>query len=97
MTKADIINEIARSTGVEKRQVGIIVDAFMDSIKSHVTQGNHVFLRGFGSFIVKQRAEKVARHITKNTTITVPAHNRPAFKPAPPFTEAVKTGNDHSK
>lgn len=91
MTKADIVSQIAKSTGVEKTQVATIVDAFMDSLKGSMTAGNNVYLRGFGSFIIKQRAEKVARNITKNTTITIPAHNVPAFKPAKEFLIAVKS------
>ena len=81
MTKADIVSEIAKSTGVEKVQVQAIVEAFMDSIKTSLTNKNNVYLRGFGSFIVKKRAKKVARNISKNTTITIPEHNIPAFKP----------------
>ena len=90
MTKADIVSEIAKSTGVEKVQVQAIVEAFMESIKTSLTQKNNVYLRGFGSFIVKKRAKKVARHISKNTTITIPEHNIPAFKPAKSFAAKVK-------
>ena len=90
MTKSDIVSEIAKSTGVEKVQVQAIVDAFMDSIKTSLTQKNNVYLRGFGSFIVKKRAKKVARNISKNTTITIPEHNIPAFKPAKSFAAKVK-------
>ncbi|MFI3266131.1 MAG: HU family DNA-binding protein [Rikenellaceae bacterium] len=90
MTKADIVNEIAKSTGVEKVQVQEIVEAFMESVKNSLTKQDNVYLRGFGSFIIKQRAEKVARNISKNTTITIPAHNTPAFKPAKSFAEKVK-------
>ena len=90
MTKADIVSEIAKSTGVEKVQVQAIVEAFMESIKTSLTQKNNVYLRGFGSFIVKQRAKKVARNISKNTTITIPEHNIPAFKPAKSFAAKVK-------
>ena len=90
MTKADIVSEIAKSTGVEKVQVQAIVEAFMDSIKTSLTQKNNVYLRGFGSFIVKKRAKKVARNISKNTTITIPEHNIPAFKPAKSFEAKVK-------
>ena len=78
MTKADIVSEIAKSTGVEKVQVQAIVEAFMDSIKTSLTNKNNVYLRGFGSFIVK------------NTTITIPEHNIPAFKPAKSFAAKVK-------
>ena len=90
MTKADIVSEIAKSTGVEKVQVQAIVEAFMDSIKTSLTQKNNVYLRGFGRFIVKKRAKKVARNISKNTTITIPEHNIPAFKPAKSFAAKVK-------
>ena len=90
MTKADIVTEIAKSTGVEKVQVQAIVEAFMESIKTSLTQKNNVYLRGFGSFIVKKRAKKVARNISKNTTITIPEHNIPAFKPAKSFAAKVK-------
>ena len=90
MTKADIVSEIAKSTGVEKVQVQAIVEAFMDSIKTSLTNKNNVYLRGFGSFIVKKRAKKVARNISKNTTITIPEHNIPDFKPAKSFAAKVK-------
>ena len=90
MTKADIVSEIAKSTGVEKVQVQAIVEAFMGSIKTSLTNKNNVYLRGFGSFIVKKRAKKVARNISKNTTITIPEHNIPAFKPAKSFAAKVK-------
>ena len=89
MTKADIVNEISKSTGVEKAQVQQIVES--ESIKDSLTANKNVYLRGFGSFIVKRRAEKVARNISKNTTITIPAHNIPAFKPAKSFAGKVKT------
>ncbi|CVI70745.1 MULTISPECIES: HU family DNA-binding protein [unclassified Alistipes] len=90
MTKADIVSEIAKSTGVEKMQVQTIVEAFMESVKDSLIQNNNVYLRGFGSFIVKKRAKKVARNISKNTTITIPEHNIPAFKPAKSFAAKVK-------
>ena len=90
MTKADIVNEISKGTGVEKAQVQQIVEAFMESIKDSLTSNKNVYLRGFGSFIVKRRAEKVARNISKNTTITIPAHNIPVFKPAKSFAGKVK-------
>ncbi len=90
MTKADIVSEIAKNTGVEKVQVMAIVEAFMDSVKTSLESGNNVYLRGFGSFIVKKRAQKVARNISKNTTITIPEHNIPAFKPAKSFAAKVK-------
>ncbi len=90
MTKADIVNEIAKSTGVEKVHVQQIVEAFMESVKDSLAENNNVYLRGFGSFIIKKRATKVARNISKNTTITIPEHNIPAFKPAKSFVAKVK-------
>ena len=90
MTKADIVTEIAKKTGVEKVQIQAIVESFMDEIKDSLGRGENVYLRGFGSFIVKTRAEKVARNISKNTTITIPEHNIPAFKPAKSFAGDVK-------
>ena len=90
MTKADIVNEIAKKTGVEKVQIQTIVEAFMDEVKISLEKEENVYLRGFGSFIIKKRAEKVARNISKNTTITIPAHNIPAFKPAKSFASKIK-------
>ena len=90
MTKADIVNEIAKSTGVEKVQVQQIVEAFMVRVNDSLAENNNVYLRGFGSFIIKKRATKVARNISKNTTITIPEHNIPAFKPAKSFVAKVK-------
>ena len=90
MTKADIVSEIAKKTGVEKTQIQTIVDAFMDEVKGSLEKNENVYLRGFGSFIIKTRAEKVARNISKNTTITLPAHNIPAFKPAKSFVAKIK-------
>lgn len=82
MTKADIVARIAQQTGVEKAVAMTVVEAFMETVKDSVVAGNEVFLRGFGSFIIKKRAKKVARNISKNTTIVIPAHSVPAFKPA---------------
>ena len=90
MTKAEIISEIAAKTGLEKQVVLTVVESMMDTIKTSMINGNEVFLRGFGSFIIKHRAEKTARNISKNTTIIIPAHNIPAFKPAKEFMEKVK-------
>ncbi|WP_289148415.1 HU family DNA-binding protein [uncultured Bacteroides sp.] len=92
MTKADIVARIAKQTGVEKAVAMTVVEAFMETVKDSVVAGNEVFLRGFGSFIIKKRAKKVARNISKNTTIVIPAHSVPAFKPAKTFLEAVKEG-----
>ena len=90
MTKADIVSEIAKKTGVEKTQIQTIVEAFMDEVKGSLEKEENVYLRGFGSFIIKKRAEKVARNISKNTTITIPEHRIPAFKPAKSFAGEVK-------
>ena len=90
MTKAEIVNEVAKSTGIEKATVQIVVESFMESVKGSLAKGNPVYLRGFGSFIIKQRAEKTARDIHKEKTITIPAHNIPAFKPAKTFINDVK-------
>ena len=90
MTKADIVAEIAEKTGIEKQAVQATVESFMDSVKGSLEKGENVYLRGFGSFIVKERAEKTGRNISKNTTIIIPAHNIPAFKPAKTFVEQVK-------
>ena len=86
MTKADIVNEVAKATGIEKIAVASVVEAAVESIKTSIQKGEPVYLRGFGSFIVKQRAKKTARNITKGTTITIPAHKVPAFKPSKAFT-----------
>jgi DNA-binding protein HU-beta len=90
MTKAEIVAEIANKTGIEKVAVQATVEAFMESVKGSLASGDNVYLRGFGSFIVKQRAEKTGRNISKNTTIIIPAHNIPAFKPAKTFVSEVK-------
>ena len=90
MTKADIVNEVAKATGLEKQNVQRVVEAFMETVKASVAKDNSVYLRGFGSFIVKTRSEKTARNISKNTTIIIPAHKIPAFKPAKVFMEDVK-------
>jgi len=91
MTKADIVNEISKNTGIEKVTVQKTVEAFMDGIKSSLESGNNVYLRGFGSFVVKKRAEKTARNISKNTTIIIPEHFIPSFKPAKTFVNKVKS------
>lgn len=90
MTKAEIVAEIASKTGIEKVSIQETVEAFMDSIKASLSKNENVYLRGFGSFIVKKRAKKTGRNISKNTTIIIPAHNIPAFKPAKTFVTEVK-------
>ena len=90
MTKAEIVNQVAKATGIEKVTVQSVVEATMDSIKASLVNGEPVYLRGFGSFIIKHRAQKAARNITQKTTLTIPAHDIPAFKPAKSFVEEVK-------
>ncbi len=90
MTKADIVASISEATGLERAEALKAVEAFMGSIKSSLADGNNVYLRGFGSFVVKKRAEKTGRNISKNTTIIIPAHNIPSFKPAKTFMNDVK-------
>ena len=90
MTKADIVNEISRTTGFEKAAVQTTVEAFMEAIKGSVIDGKNVYLRGFGSFVVKKRAEKTARNISKNVTIKIPEHFIPSFKPSKSFVNQVK-------
>ena len=90
MTKADIVNEITKSTGIDKQSVAATLEAFMETVKESLSNEENVYLRGLGSFIVKKRAQKTARNISKNTTIIIPEHNIPAFKPAKTFTLSVK-------
>ena len=90
MTKAEIVTKISNNLGLEKNEVLATVENLMEEIKSSLNNGENVYLRGFGSFIVKKRAEKTGRNISKNTTIRIPAHNIPAFKPAKVFVEGVK-------
>jgi DNA-binding protein HU-beta len=90
MTKAEIVSEISNKTGLEKQAVQTIVETFMSSVKGALAKNENVYLRGFGSFIVKQRAEKTARNISKKTTIVIPAHKIPAFKPCKTFVNVVK-------
>ena len=90
MTKADIVNESAKSTGAEKVLVQAVVEAFMDNIRGALIEDKKVFLRGFGSFITKTRKQKVARNISKETTIIIPEHKIPAFKPSKSFIAKIK-------
>ena len=90
MTKADIVNEISKSTGIDKASVLETVERFMDIVKDSLANDENVYLRGFGSFIIKTRSQKTARNISQNTTIIIPEHKIPAFKPAKVFMEQVK-------
>lgn len=89
MTKAEIVSKIAKNTGIEKQLIVSVVESFMENIKESMEEGENVYLRGFGSFVVKHRVEKKARNISKNTTITIPARNIPSFKPAKTFVEQL--------
>ena len=91
MTKADIINEVSMNTGIPKKEVSTVVEAFMDEVKKClIEKKDSVFMRGFGSFNIKHRAAKTARNISKNTTITIPAHDLPSFKPSKSFIEEMQ-------
>ena len=91
MTKADVINQITEATGLQRRDVAAVVESFMETIKdSLLNQKENVYLRGFGSFIIKHRAQKAARNITQKTTLTIPAHDIPAFKPSKAFVGQIK-------
>jgi len=90
MTKAEIVAAVASETGVEKNAVQNVIETFMAVVKNTMKNGENVYLRGFGSFIIKKRAQKTGRNISKNITITIPEHNIPAFKPAKTFMEDVR-------
>ena len=91
MTKAEIINKIAEETGIAKKDVAATVEAFMEEIRvSLAQQKENIYLRGFGRFIVKHRAQKTGRNISKNTTLVIEAHDFPAFKPAKSFIDKMK-------
>jgi DNA-binding protein HU-beta len=90
MTKAEIVEQISEKTGIEKNIVLKTVESFMDTVKVNMVKGENVYLRGFGSFVIKKRAKKTGRNISKNTSVIIPAHNIPSFKPAKDFTEDVK-------
>ena len=90
MTKAEIVKEIAKETGIESTTALAVVGAFMETVKNHMIDGENVYLRGFGSFILKRRAQKTARNISKNTTLVIPEHNIPAFKPSKSFSSRIK-------
>lgn len=90
MTKADIVNEISKTTGLDKANVANTIEKFMEIVKDSLAHGENVYLRGFGSFIIKVRSQKTARNISQNTTIIIPEHKIPAFKPAKVFMQDVK-------
>jgi DNA-binding protein HU-beta len=90
MTKADLVSEITDKTGVEKIAVQATVESLMTTIIDAMKSGENVYLRGFGSFVIKKRAEKTGRDISKNTTLIIPEHFVPTFKPAKTFVNGVK-------
>lgn len=91
MTKAEIVNEIVGATGIEKATVLVVVEAIMDNVKTNMAKGENIYLRGFGTFLLKKRAEKIGRNITRNTSVKIPAHMIPAFKPAKEFVIEIKS------
>lgn len=90
MTKVEIVNQIARETGVEATTISAVVEGFMEEVRAAQIRKENVFLRGFGTFLIKHRKEKTARNISKNTTIVIPAHDIPAFKASPDFSRLLK-------
>jgi len=91
VTKAEVISEVAEKTGVDKAEVSSAIEAFFTVVKNSMAEGNNIYVRGFGSFINKKRAKKVARNISKNTAIIIDEHYIPSFKPAKVFVEKIKT------
>ncbi|RMG17450.1 MAG: integration host factor subunit beta [Bacteroidetes bacterium] len=92
MTKAEVILEISQKTGIDKADVSASLEGFFAVVKNSLAKGENVYIRGFGSFIVKHRKEKVGRIISQNKSIVIPAHNVPSFKPAKVFVDKVKNG-----
>lgn len=90
MTKADLVDSISSKLGVEKKETQLIIESFMNEIKKNMFLGENIYLRGFGTFLIKERKEKKGRNITHNITITIPAHKVPSFKPSKEFLENVK-------
>ncbi len=93
MTKADVISEIANKTGIDKSDVNTSIEAFFSVVKSSMAEGKNIYVRGFGSFVNKKRAQKIARNISKNTAIVIEAHYVPSFKPSKVFVEKIKNSN----
>jgi DNA-binding protein HU-beta len=91
MTKADIVSNISNELGIDRADVQATVEKFMKEVKISLEKGENVYLRGFGSFIIKTRAEKTGRNISRNVAVKIPAHNIPAFKPAKIFVQGIKS------
>ena len=97
MTKAEVIAEISDSTGIDKSDVQAVVEKFFETVKDNMTEGHNIYVRGFGSFINKKRARKVARNISKNTSMIIDEHYIPAFKPSKSFVEQIKNSETLKK
>jgi DNA-binding protein HU-beta len=93
VTKAEVITEISDKTGIPKEDVQATVEAFFSVVKTSMSDGNNIYIRGFGSFINKKRAKKIARNISKNTAIVIEEHHIPSFKPSKVFVEKIKSSN----
>lgn len=93
MTKAEVISQIAEKTGIDKADVQTTVEAFFSVIKNSMAEGENVYVRGFGSFVNKKRAKKIARNISKNTAIVIDEHFVPSFKPSKVFVEKIKSSD----
>ncbi len=93
MTKADVISEIADKTGIDRGDVTASIEAFFSVVKSSMADGENIYVRGFGSFVNKKRARKIARNISKNTAIVIDAHYVPSFKPSKVFVEKIKSSS----
>jgi DNA-binding protein HU-beta len=91
MTKAEVISKIIEETGIDRSEVSAAIESLLEVIKDSMADGNEIFIRGFGSFIIKKRARKTARHIRKDTAMIVPEHYIPQFRPSPEFVEKIKT------
>lgn len=97
MRKADLVNEIAEKTAVDKVDVLVALESFFNEVKDALSKGENVYIRGFGSFIVKKRAKKIGRHIKKNVALEIPEHYIPSFRPAKVFVEQVKENGNSAE
>jgi len=97
MTKADLVAQIAKRTGLDRDEVLRTVETFMDVVKDEMAQGNNIYLRGFGSFVIRERAQKIARNISKKEAIIIPKHNVPSFKPSKVFSETLRATKNNKQ
>jgi DNA-binding protein HU-beta len=93
VTKADVISQISEKTGIDKADVSITIEAFFNVVKNSMADGENIYVRGFGSFVNKKRAKKIARNISKNTAIVIDEHYVPSFKPSKVFANKIKKSN----